>query len=481
MRSQLFLGAALAALTAAPALAQTWTPNANKISFSATAQELMSDGTVLVQSIETPNWWKLTPDNTGSYVNGTWSQVASMPSTYGPLYDASQVLPDGRLIINGGEYNLGGGGVWTTKGAIYDPVANSWTSVTPPKGWTTIGDAQSILLNDGTYLLANCCTTQQVTLNLKTMAWTAVNVSGKADINDEEGWTLLPDGSVLTVDANNTADLKHTERFVNGGWVSAGDTISELPDLTASGGGSHEMGPQVLRPDGTVFAAGATGHTGVYNTKTGVWSAGPDFPKGAGGQEDIADGPGALEPDGHVLMATSPGVFNSPTSFFEWTGKKLASIPAYPNAANIPSYQVHFLVLPNGQIMATDFSSTVMFFTPKGIANKGSAPKIVSIAKKLTRGTSYVLKGVGLAGKSQGAAYGDDFQSATNYPMVRITNTASGHVFYARATGLSSYAVANLKAVTTNVVVPAGVEAGASTLVAVTNGIASAPVDVTIQ
>jgi hypothetical protein len=39
------------------------------------------------------DWWKLTPDNTGSYLNGTWTQLASLPPGYSPLYHSSAVLP----------------------------------------------------------------------------------------------------------------------------------------------------------------------------------------------------------------------------------------------------------------------------------------------------------------------------------------------------------------------------------------------------
>src|SRR6185503_6910882 len=67
----------------------------------------MTDGTVLAQGYGYSDWWKLTPDNTGSYVNGTWKQVASMPSGYAPLYFAGAVLADGRLVVSGGEYNFG--------------------------------------------------------------------------------------------------------------------------------------------------------------------------------------------------------------------------------------------------------------------------------------------------------------------------------------------------------------------------------------
>ncbi len=67
----------------------------------------MTDGTVLAQGGNDSDWWKLTPDITGSYVNGTWTQVASLPSGYAPDAEASAVLADGRLLIEGGEYNFG--------------------------------------------------------------------------------------------------------------------------------------------------------------------------------------------------------------------------------------------------------------------------------------------------------------------------------------------------------------------------------------
>jgi hypothetical protein len=160
---------------------------------------LLTDGTVMLADDGCQDWWKLTPDTTGSYVNGTWTQLASLPSGYSPLYHSSAVLPDGRVIIMGGEYNFLHA-VWTNLGAIYDPVANTWTSVNPPDGWTTIGDSQSVVLFDGTFMQANCCTNQAALLNPKTLTWTPTG-EGKFDPNDEEGWTLLPDKQVLTVDA----------------------------------------------------------------------------------------------------------------------------------------------------------------------------------------------------------------------------------------------------------------------------------------
>ena len=50
-----------------------------------------------------------------------------MPSTYAPLYFASQVLIDGRVLVEGGEYNFLNQDE-TNLGAIYDPVKNKWTT-----------------------------------------------------------------------------------------------------------------------------------------------------------------------------------------------------------------------------------------------------------------------------------------------------------------------------------------------------------------
>jgi hypothetical protein len=122
------------------------------------AMLLLTDGTVMVHEDNgnPANWYKLTPDAYGSYVNGTWTSTASMPPGYGPLYFGSSVIPDGRLLIAGGEYNFGTP-VWTTQGAIYDPVADTWTPVAPPDGWGSIGDAQQVILNDGRIMQASCC------------------------------------------------------------------------------------------------------------------------------------------------------------------------------------------------------------------------------------------------------------------------------------------------------------------------------------
>ena len=129
MKPLRMLGFATVILCAALASAQSpWTPVNNVPNIRAGAVALLTDGRVLVHDESgNPgtwgNWWTLTPSSTGDYSKGTWTQVATMPSNYGPLYFASAVLPDGRYIVEGGEYNFGNP-AWTKLGAIYDPVAN---------------------------------------------------------------------------------------------------------------------------------------------------------------------------------------------------------------------------------------------------------------------------------------------------------------------------------------------------------------------
>jgi hypothetical protein len=90
------------------------------------------------------------------------------------------------------------------------------------------------------------------------------------------------------------------------------------------------------------------------------------------------------------------------------------------------------------------------------------------------------VSGTQLAGRSQGAAYGDDFQDNTNYPLVRITNDATGVVTFAPTSGETTLSIAPNVPSSANFTVPAATPTGASTLQVIGDGIASAPVAVTV-
>ncbi len=490
-------------------LSSQWTPLTNQLCtganpcFPAGATMLLTDGTIIVHEEQNGgerHWYKLTPDAFGSYVNGTWSQLASIPAAfkYAPLFFGSQVIADGRLAVIGGEVNLNSY-AWTTQGAIYDPVANSWTNVPPPAGWQRTGDAQAINLPNGTYMQASCCDQppKWAYLNPTNLTWTNFQGNGKFDVFDEEGWNLLPNGKLLTVDAyvfQYDATGMNSELYdpSTQSWSSAGSTVVQLWDSACGIPTNHptyEVGPAVLRPDGTVFATGSTngcaaGHTAIYDSHTGTWTAGPDFPVS---NVSIADGPAALETNGKVLMMGSVDE-GPPATFFEWDGTNLTAIPGPPNAPNAGSFYGHLLPLPSGQILYTDWlfpgfgaPADVEIFTPSGTYNPAWAPQIVAASTSLTRGTTQTLYGFRLSGMSEGGSYGDDYQPSTNYALVRLTNNATGHVFYCRTHNPSSYAVQSTSLQYTKFDVPGGAETGISTLQAVTNGIPSQAIAVMVR
>lgn len=468
---------------------------------------LLTDGTVMAHLSCSRTWFRLTPDINGSYAAGTWKATAPMPAGYAPRFFSSAVLPDGRVVVEGGEYNgTNCDDVETTKGAIYDPQTNTWTAIAPPTGWKTIGDASGIVLADGVYLLSDCCTTHLATLNPTTLAWTAVAATDKVDINNEENWTLLPGGGVLTVDAYTYGPTGATipcgagsQRYLPGSatWVDAGSTIYRLAGCSGAVA-DYEAPTQILRPNGTVAAFGSTAglpsqnlpvHTAVYSVNSGKWWAGPNMPKVGGIYYTMADAPAAVLADGTVLIAASPttwtnassGGYPPPTHFFNFTGAAFAQLGDVDDSPDLSSFEVNFLVLPTGEIleMETDYTNSEIL-PAVCCAADAWAPTITSIsATTLAAGGSYTLKGTQLSGRTQGATYGDDAQADTNFPLVRITNTATSHVFYARTTGFLR-SVAPGAASSTEFAVPAAIETGAGTLEVVANGIASHAMPVTI-
>src|SRR5450755_1911440 len=85
-----------AAITARASTASPWQPLNNQPPFTSNTCNggfpgaanplLLTDGSVIVQDAGCPDWWRLTPNRSGSYANGTWTQIGSLPPEYSPLY-----------------------------------------------------------------------------------------------------------------------------------------------------------------------------------------------------------------------------------------------------------------------------------------------------------------------------------------------------------------------------------------------------------
>ena len=184
-----------------------------------------------------------------------------------------------------------------------------------------------------------------------------------------------------------------------------------------------------------------------------------------------------------MQLGTSPSpAFSTPTHYFEYTlANKIQQISNdAPGSAALSSYMINFLVLPTGQILKTDNRHGIHVYTPGGLSRAAWAPVITFIPSTLLRGSGNLVLGTQLNGLSEAGAYGDDQQSSTNYPLVRLRNNKTGHIFYCRTVGQTTRSIAPNQTSSAAFDVPTAAETGPSTAVVVVNGITSAA-NVTVQ
>src|ERR1035441_9662853 len=247
--------------------AGTWTDltHQNPASYAPGAGHavLLTDGTVMSHddSGYWTNWYRLTPDSSGSYANGTWAVV---PMRFNRYAFASQVLRDGRLFVAGGEHGDGG-----TNAEVFDPVSNVWTTIpvppgllnTIPMGGEGIGDAESVLLANGDVLIypvypAVCGGTLlfHPASNTFTQGPTLFRIRNCNE--DEAGCVKLPDDSILMVDSESTNSSRY---------IPASNSFIDDASLPVNlwDDKMFEIGPAFLLPNGKAIFFGANGHTAM--------------------------------------------------------------------------------------------------------------------------------------------------------------------------------------------------------------------------
>ena len=453
-------------------MAGTWSTLTNPPPADVATTFLLTDGTVLAQGFSTNHWYRLTPDASGSYANGTWTTMAD--SVHAPLYYASGLLRDGRLIVVGGEYDAGLM-VWLVNAEIYNPVANTWTTLPNPPGWTLIGDAPGCVLPDGRFFVGQVGRRDTAIYDPATNAWTAA--ANKINAVGEESWSLLPDGTIHAVDCSNPPNA---EKYIiaSNQWVAAGATPQTLVDSLS------EIGASVLLPDGRLFVIGATGFTAIYTpppiaNQPGTWVSGPTIPQVNPGQPlGPVDAPACVLPNGKVLFSvgpiTNPASFQTPTFFFEYDpiANTMVNVPAASTAAD-DAYMGRMLMLPTGQVLYTAGSTVVELYTPDGAPDPVWVPTITSVSISLKRGWTSTLRGRQINGLTQCTYYGNDATQATNYPIVRLRS--GSNVYYCRTSGYSTMGLQTGTIVhSCQVFVPWSVPTGMYCLEVVANGISSA-------
>ena len=301
---------------------------------------LLTDGSVLsFNAFDTPVY-RLTPDSSGSYVNGTWSQIASMNYTHGA--GASAVLPDGRVLIAAGEWGQSTSKDGTNAVEIYDPVTNVWSA----KSGTGNGmkDSAAIVLPNGKVFFGGYIGGIYDPANY---IWTSNSVS--QGNFDEANYCLLPDGSLLNP---SNGYFGQALRYLpqSDQWVNAGITPLLAGDNPAN-----------LLYDGRAFCRGNNSLTAFYTppavlTDAGSWVAGPNIPRGLEENEQSA----TVMPNGHLLLeATNGGSQVGGIARFDFD-------PVTSSFIDIPADSPG-LMLPTGQILTRGG----IIYTPTGSPNSG--------------------------------------------------------------------------------------------------------------
>ena len=481
-------------------LAGTWSQLTHSAPGAVNLMLLLPDGTVMAADNDGIGnigykWYKLTPDIHGSYLQGTWTNLASMH--YTRLYYSSAVLRDGRVFVAGGEYGTG-----TTNAEVYDPKLNIWTVVPIPFGLiatnNVVGsdgsneegfiDSSCFTLPDGRVLILPVSGALNGGIDGQTVIFDpSSNTISQGPNNpfspttDEQSFVKLPDGSELTCGSGTP---EKSERYIpyldppQGKWIADGTVPVQLFSSLAPFG---EIGPEFLLPNGNAFAIGGNPYTAIYtpsgSTNQGNWTTGPAIPNGLG----TADASGAMMVNGKILCAVGSHTnYSAPTWFYEYdyaANSFNTNIPAPGNPTpgssdKVATYQTAMLDLPDGTVLYSHEGSDLYLYSPDPAPLAAGKPVIQSIT--MNPDGSYHLAGTGLNGISQGAAYGDDLQMDSNYPLVRL-NDGNGNIHYGRTFNWSSTGVqTGTNVVTTEFTVP--VAGAAYTLEVVANGIASDPV-----
>lgn len=227
------------------------------------------------------------------------------------------------------------------------------------------GDESTSLISEGQILGAGLVSGTYL-YSIATNSWTFAANKVYESGSDEEGWTKLADGRILTYDIGKTqaAGQSYAEIYdpVKNMWsgISPADGTANgtLPLLTGTQFGS-EIGPSLRLLDGRSFLAGASGHTALYTPSTNTWAPGPDIVGNLHGNPAVFgadDAPAAILPNGHVLLSADAGpspvnssgnvtsgsniITNIPSTanlYVSWPVTQTSGAPAIPAGANIVS------------------------------------------------------------------------------------------------------------------------------------------------
>ena len=255
----------------------------------------LPDGSVMILSADdNQTWVKLTPDKFGNYVNGTWSIVGKMRIPR--LYFASQVLPDGRVWITGGEYT----------GPYYDPNITGSSEIFDPTTGTSTWNANFPICQP----------------------FTAANPTGARTVN-------VHSDVVLTSGSTTVTGIYSTDR-IQPGWTVTG---AGIPGTTAA--------------PTTVVSVDSPTQVTISNNAT---ATGPSAAVRFRGRTTscVGDEPSALLPGGNILVG---GIFAATPYLYSLSANTWS--PAATKINSDRSDEEGWAVLDDGRILNYDLFTSV--------------------------------------------------------------------------------------------------------------------------
>ncbi len=436
-----------------------------QVTISGVGGNTAANGTFTISNITGTSFDLNGTTGNGAYTSGgSWS---AFKSQYGD--DPIEVLGNGDVLA--GYFN-------SPTTYLYNPTTNTWTTTANTKLHNDRSDEETWLkLADGSILSYDIYASSSGTFQAQryvpsTGLWTdASGIDGAnppsilsdpgSAPNGGEGAELgpaflLPNGNAIFFGANgNTAIYNPTTNQWSAGpaepsknfsgsitgasnagpiTITTGSTAGlqngEAVTISGVGGNTAANGTWVITNlTGTSFQLLNSNGNGAY-TSGGTWSV---------GQLVMADAPGAMMPNGDILLVMSPlggiganGNYTFPKTAYAYefnptTGVYTEVTPSGGLPSNSNFY--YMVNLPSGQILMDGNDGFAGVYTPAAGPQDSWRPVITGIQNN-NDGT-FTLHGTQLTGISEGSSFGDDYESATNYPIVQLTDFA-GNVYYAK-------------------------------------------------
>ena len=388
-----------------------------------------------------------------------WATIASTLVLARDLHTAT-LLANGKVLV--------AGGFFTNTSKLYDPVSKTFAPTANNLSVVRYGHTAT-LLQDGRVLVAGGVgplKTAEVYDPLTNM-WSGAGEMSKG--RTEHTATLLPNGKVLVAGGAVTKDCELYDPATNG-WQPTGMMSVERRTHTATllangkvlvaGGASisdhlrsaelydpdtgrwttnpfdmmtfRSVHRAVLLPSGKVLVAGGFGE--VINNLKSAELYDPDTQRWEfTGELNIAraEFTATLLQNGSVLVAGGfgaggPGRLKSAELYDPATGKWSSTTDL-----NTERYEHTATLLANGEVLVTggitnngDTGNAELFNIGQGFA-PGWQPSLTSAAPLLGLNTNLTVGGARFRGVSE-ASGGNQFNSATNYPVLQLSALSNG-------------------------------------------------------